>query len=146
MASLNTSTNGPSIKSSYAGVINSAAPSGPAAKSPTYGQWAVFSVSAPLVNAFVDSAGKESVLKVQSTGGRSSGSIYTRSLRSDPELRLTMIRLEGELLDLIEDFSEGRVQFAFVKVKDPNTTLPKYVLIGWVSAFDAVWQIGADLV
>ena len=40
---------------------------------------------------------------------------------------------EGELIDLIEDFSEGRVQFAFVKVKDPNTTLPKYVLIGWVS-------------
>ncbi|TAQ85032.1 hypothetical protein B7494_g6644 [Chlorociboria aeruginascens] len=107
MASLNTSTNGPSIKSSYQGVVNSAAPSGPAASSSTYGQWALFSVSAPLVNAFQqDSGGKESVLKVQSTG-------------------------EGELIDLIEDFSEGRVQFAFVKVKDPNTTLPKYVLIGW---------------
>ncbi|APA13682.1 hypothetical protein SS1G_07643 [Sclerotinia sclerotiorum 1980 UF-70] len=107
MASLNTSTNGPSIKSSYTGVVNSAAPSGAAASSPTYGQWALFSVSAPLVNAFQqDSGGKESVLKVQSTG-------------------------EGELIDLIEDFSEGRVQFAFVKVKDPNTTLPKYVLIGW---------------
>jgi len=71
MASLNTSTNGPSIKSSYQGVVNSAAPSGPAARSPTYGQWAVFSVSAPLVNAFQpDSGGKESVLKVQSTGGK----------------------------------------------------------------------------
>jgi hypothetical protein len=70
MASLNTSTNGPSIKSSYQGVVNSAAPSGPAAGSPTYGQWVVFSVSAPLVNAFQqDSGGKESVLKVQSTGG-----------------------------------------------------------------------------
>ncbi|KAM0137237.1 hypothetical protein ACHAPC_001817 [Botrytis cinerea] len=107
MATLNTSTNGPSIKSSYSGVVNSSAPSGAAASSPTYGQWALFSVSAPLVNAFQqDSGGKESVLKVQSTG-------------------------EGELIDLIEDFSEGRVQFAFVKVKDPNTTLPKYVLIGW---------------
>ncbi|THV48467.1 hypothetical protein BGAL_0246g00070 [Botrytis galanthina] len=107
MATLNTSTNGPSIKSSYTGVVNSSAPSGVAASSPTYGQWALFSVSAPLVNAFQqDSGGKESVLKVQSTG-------------------------EGELIDLIEDFSEGRVQFAFVKVKDPNTTLPKYVLIGW---------------
>ncbi|RAL66562.1 hypothetical protein DID88_006252 [Monilinia fructigena] len=107
MASLNTSTNGPSIKSSYSGVVNSSAPSGAAAASPTYGQWALFSVSAPLVSAFQqDSGGKESVLKVQSTG-------------------------EGELIDLIEDFSEGRVQFAFVKVKDPNTTLPKYVLIGW---------------
>jgi hypothetical protein len=72
MASLNTSTNGPSIKSSYQGVVNSPAPSGPAAKSETYGQWALFSVSAPLVNAFQqDSGGKESVLKVQSTGGKS---------------------------------------------------------------------------
>lgn len=35
-------------------------------------------------------------------------------------------------MDLIEDFSEGRIQFAFVKVKDTNTTLPKYVLIAWV--------------
>jgi hypothetical protein len=70
MASLNTSINGPSIKSSYQGVVNSPVPSGPAASSPTYGQWAVFSVSAPLINAFQqDSGGKESVLKVQSTGG-----------------------------------------------------------------------------
>ncbi|KAI9743518.1 MAG: hypothetical protein M1818_002831 [Claussenomyces sp. TS43310] len=107
MATLNLSTNGPSIKSSYSGVVNSPAPSGPTASSSTYGQWALFSVSAPLVSAFQqDAGGKESILKVQSTG-------------------------EGELLDLIEDFSEGRIQFAFVKVKDPNTTLPKYVLIGW---------------
>jgi len=42
--------------------------------------------------------------------------------------------VEGELLDMIEDFSEGRVQFAFVKVKDPNSGLPKYALIGWVCA------------
>ena len=71
MASLNTSTNGPSIKSSYSGVVNSPLPSGAAAASPTYAQWALFSVSAPLVNAFQqDSGGKESVLKVQSTGGR----------------------------------------------------------------------------
>lgn len=38
---------------------------------------------------------------------------------------------DGELADLIEDFSEGRVQFAFVKVRDPNTGLPKNVLIAW---------------
>lgn len=38
---------------------------------------------------------------------------------------------DGELSDLIEDFNEGRIQFAFVKVKDPNTTLPKNVLIAW---------------
>lgn len=107
MASLNTSTNGPSISKSYQSVVNAPPPSGAAAASPTYGQWAVFSVSAPLSNAFQqDSASKESVLKVQSTG-------------------------EGELLDLIDEFSDGRIQFGFVKVKDSNTGLPKSALIAW---------------
>ena len=106
MASLNLSANGPSITNSYQKIVNSAPPSGGAASSPTYGQWAVFSVQAPLVSAFQAESGKESVLKVQTTG-------------------------EGELLDLIEEFSDGRIQFAFVKVKDPNTTLPKSVLIAW---------------
>ena len=66
MASLNLSINGASIKSSYAGVVNGPAPSG---SSPTYGQWALFAVQAPLANAFQDSGAKESVLKVESTGG-----------------------------------------------------------------------------
>ncbi|KAF2210857.1 hypothetical protein CERZMDRAFT_99021 [Cercospora zeae-maydis SCOH1-5] len=105
MAALNLSQNGASITASYQKIVN-AAPSGPAATSPTYGIWAVFSVKAPLANAFQAESGKESVLSVQSTG-------------------------EGELADLIEDFSDGRIQFAFVKVKDPNTTLPKSVLIAW---------------
>ncbi|KAI6084519.1 hypothetical protein F4821DRAFT_242713 [Hypoxylon rubiginosum] len=104
MASLNLSINGPSIKSSYQGVINGPAP--PSGSSSTFGQWALFYVQAPLANAFQDSGSKESVLKVQSTG-------------------------TGELDDLIEDFSEGRIQFAFLKVKDPNTGLPKYALIAW---------------
>ncbi|KAF9879953.1 hypothetical protein CkaCkLH20_02764 [Colletotrichum karsti] len=103
MASLNLSTNGPSIKSSYQGVINGPPPS---SSSPTYAQWALFSVQAPLANAFQDTGAKESVLKVQSTG-------------------------DGELSDLIEDFNEGRIQFAFVKVKDPNSGLPKNALIAW---------------
>ncbi|KAK4452945.1 hypothetical protein QBC34DRAFT_21304 [Podospora aff. communis PSN243] len=103
MASLNLSINGPSIKSSYNGVVNGPALS---SSSPTFAQWALFSVQAPLLNAFQDSAAKESILKVESTG-------------------------DGELADLIEDFNEGRIQFAFVKVKDPNTGLPKNVLIAW---------------
>ena len=105
MASLNLSINGPSIKSSYQGVVNAAAP--PAGSSSTYAHWALFTVQAPLANAFQDSGNKESILKVQTTG-------------------------EGELEDLIEDFNEGRVQFAFLKVKDPNSGLPKFALIAWV--------------
>ena len=70
MATLNLSTNGPSITKSYLSIVNAPSPSGNASKSPTYGQWAVYSVSAPLANVFQqDARGKESVLKVQSTGG-----------------------------------------------------------------------------
>lgn len=105
MASLNLSVNGPSIRSSYNAVVNAPAP--PAGTSSTFASWALFSVQAPLVNAFQDSGNKESVLKVQSTS-------------------------EGELEDLIEDFNEGRVQFAFLKIKDPNSGLPKHALIAWV--------------
>ncbi|KAL8663791.1 MAG: hypothetical protein Q9202_003605 [Teloschistes flavicans] len=105
MATLNTSINGPSISKSYQSIVN--APVAAASKSTSYGQWAVFSVSAPLANAFqADAASKESVLKVQSTG-------------------------DGDLAELIDEFSDGKIQFAFVRVKDPNTTLPKFVLIAW---------------
>lgn len=38
---------------------------------------------------------------------------------------------DGDLAELIEDFSEGRIHFAFVRVKDPNSGLPKNVLIAW---------------
>lgn len=38
---------------------------------------------------------------------------------------------DGDLADLIDEFSDGRIQFAFVKVNDPNTSLPKFVLIAW---------------
>lgn len=39
--------------------------------------------------------------------------------------------LDGDLTDLIDEFSDGRIQFAFVRVNDPNTSLPKFVLIAW---------------
>ncbi|KAI5277452.1 hypothetical protein KEM54_005006, partial [Ascosphaera aggregata] len=91
--------------------IDAPPPTGRAADSPTYAVWAVFSVSTPLVIAFGGAAGagagnKESVLKVQSTG-------------------------DGELADLLDEFSDGRIQFAFVKVRDPNSGLPKNALIAW---------------
>ncbi|GKZ39958.1 hypothetical protein AbraIFM66950_001748 [Aspergillus brasiliensis] len=106
MATLNLSANGPSISKSYQSVVNSSFASSDT-NSPTCAQWAIFSVSTPLVNAFQkESSNKESVLKVQDTGA-------------------------GELADLIDEFSEGKIQFAYVKVVDPNTGLPKNVLIAW---------------
>ena len=69
MATLNTSADGPAITRSYQAIVNAPNPSGPAASSPTYGQWAVYSVQAPLANAFQQESGKDSVLKVFRTGG-----------------------------------------------------------------------------
>ncbi|KAK4180428.1 putative Drebrin-like protein [Triangularia setosa] len=102
MSSLNLSTNGVAIKNSYQGVINGTLSS----TSPTAARWALFTVQAPLLNAFQNTGSKESVLKVETTG-------------------------DGELADLVEDFNEGRIQFAFVRVKDPNSGLPKNVFIAW---------------
>ena len=39
--------------------------------------------------------------------------------------------IEGELVDFIEEFSDGRTQFGYVRVKDPNTGLPKNALVAW---------------
>jgi hypothetical protein len=83
MASLNTSSNGPNITRSYQNVVNTPPPSNAQASSPTYGQWAVFAVAAPLVSAFQGDGGKESVLKVQSTGGMSTLRPY--HLRAHPQ-------------------------------------------------------------
>lgn len=66
MATLDTSQNGPSITQSYKRLVALPPPDKP---SPTYASWALYSVSAPLQNAFIAGPGKDSVLKVQSTGG-----------------------------------------------------------------------------
>ncbi|KAI8636889.1 hypothetical protein BD408DRAFT_425418 [Parasitella parasitica] len=38
---------------------------------------------------------------------------------------------DGGLEELNDEFSDGKVQFAYTKVIDPNTELPKFVFIGW---------------
>ena len=38
---------------------------------------------------------------------------------------------DGGLDELIEDFNPGKIQYAFLKVEDPKTSLPKFVLINW---------------
>ena len=107
MASLNTSTEGSAINKAYKSILESPGPANSgAAASPTYGQWAIFAVQAPLVSAFQHAGNQESVLRVFRTG-------------------------EGELADMADEFSEGKIQYGFVKLKDPNTTLQKNVLIAW---------------
>ncbi|CAG8471373.1 23582_t:CDS:10 [Cetraspora pellucida] len=38
---------------------------------------------------------------------------------------------DGGLDELQEEFNDGKIQYAYVKLKDPNSELPKIVLIGW---------------
>ena len=107
MATLNTSTEGSSINKAYRSIVDSPGPANPsAASSSTYGQWAIFAVQAPLASAFQNDSGKESILRLFRTG-------------------------EGELAGMADEFSEGKIQYGFVKVKDPNTTLYKSVFVAW---------------
>lgn len=38
---------------------------------------------------------------------------------------------QGSLDDALFDFSSGRMQYGFIRVVDPNSQLPKFVLINW---------------
>jgi hypothetical protein len=38
---------------------------------------------------------------------------------------------QGSLDDALFDFSSGRIQYGFIRVVDPNSKLPKFVLINW---------------
>lgn len=73
MATLNCSANGAQITKTYQSVVDAPLPAGGAATSQaqTHAHWALYSVAAPLVSAFQQEGGKESVLKVQATGGQS---------------------------------------------------------------------------
>lgn len=37
----------------------------------------------------------------------------------------------GGIEEMIDDLNSGKIMYAFVKVNDPKTSLPKYVLINW---------------
>ncbi|PNI43990.1 DBNL isoform 19 [Pan troglodytes] len=38
---------------------------------------------------------------------------------------------EGGLEEMVEELNSGKVMYAFCRVKDPNSGLPKFVLINW---------------
>ncbi|KAI6058949.1 Drebrin-like protein [Aix galericulata] len=39
--------------------------------------------------------------------------------------------LNGGLEEMVEELNSGKVMYAFCRVKDPNSGLPKYVLVNW---------------
>ncbi|KAJ2742265.1 actin binding protein [Coemansia sp. BCRC 34301] len=48
----------------------------------------------------------------------------------------------GDLEELAEEFDDGKVQFGFVRVEDPNTRLPKFVFISWCGQGVPVFRKG----
>ncbi|KAJ2819934.1 actin binding protein, partial [Coemansia sp. 'formosensis'] len=48
----------------------------------------------------------------------------------------------GGLEDLGDEFDDGKVQFGFVRVEDPNTRLPKFVFISWCGQGVPVFRKG----
>lgn len=47
-------------------------------------------------------------------------------------LTLPVPAAEGGLEEMVEELNSGKVMYAFCRVKDPNSGLPKFVLINWV--------------
>lgn len=45
---------------------------------------------------------------------------------------------DGGLEELVEELNSGKVMYAFCRVQDPNSGLPKYVLINWVGFVPSV--------
>lgn len=39
---------------------------------------------------------------------------------------------DGGLEELVEELNSGKVMYAFCRVQDPNSGLPKFVLVNWV--------------
>jgi len=39
---------------------------------------------------------------------------------------------DGGIEELTEELSGGKILYAYLKVIDPNTSLPKFVFINWV--------------
>lgn len=70
-------------------------------------------------------------LRLQGTGG-------TNLEKTPPIPKSSHIWiLDGGLEELNDEFFDGKMQYAYTRVIDPNTELPKYVFIAWVSTFQA---------
>lgn len=61
-------------------------------------------------------------------------SLAFRCLRSDlNEIMFSFVFCaDGGLEEMVEELNSGKVMYAFCRVRDPNSGLPKYILINWV--------------
>ena len=73
--------------------------------------------------------GNSNDLKVVETGG----AVHTNTLYTGLyETVCVLVLLDGGLDELVDEMSGGKCLYAFLRVTDPNTQLPKNVLINWV--------------
>ena len=91
-----------------------------------------FSISVPN-RAVFGYEGKSNELKVVETGGKghfkSIVFIFNILFKFSPP---PPPPLDGDIDEAAEELSGGQIMYAFIRVTDPNTQLPKYVLINWV--------------
>lgn len=46
---------------------------------------------------------------------------------------VSCLDLDGGLEELVDEFNSSLIMYAFVRVVDPKTSLPKFVIVNWVS-------------
>ncbi|XP_013909632.1 PREDICTED: drebrin-like protein [Thamnophis sirtalis] len=72
---------------------------------------------------------QEAYGRVVASGSRTDWALFTYEGNSN-DLRVAGTG-DGGLEEMVEELNSGKVMYAFCRVKDPNSGLPKYVLINW---------------
>ncbi|KAM9252415.1 drebrin-like protein isoform 2-T2 [Cariama cristata] len=72
---------------------------------------------------------QEAYGRVVAAGSRTDWALFTYEGNSN-DLRVAGSG-DGGLEEMVEELNSGKVMYAFCRVKDPNSGLPKYVLINW---------------
>uniref|UniRef100_A0A8C3V9D4 ADF-H domain-containing protein n=1 Tax=Catharus ustulatus TaxID=91951 RepID=A0A8C3V9D4_CATUS len=72
---------------------------------------------------------QEAYGSVVAAGSRTDWALFTYEGNSN-DLRVAGSG-DGGLEEMVEELNSGKVMYGFCRVKDPNSGLPKYVLINW---------------
>ncbi|XP_070621524.1 drebrin-like protein isoform X4 [Erythrolamprus reginae] len=72
---------------------------------------------------------QEAYSRVVASGSPTDWALFTYEGNSN-DLRVAGTG-DGGLEEMVEELNSGKVMYAFCRVKDPNSGLPKYVLINW---------------
>ena len=48
-------------------------------------------------------------------------------------IHFNILSTDGGIEEMSEELNSGQIQYGYCRVLDPNTSLPKFVLVNWVS-------------